>query len=163
MAQTGTDVSAFEMDKDTIETAYTFADAVAEAEKQSGVTRDNMVEVLNPYEALNKDKSPLLDKPFFVRHVKFQEDATTHQQYLNMWVVTEDNKLYRVTDGSTGIYEQMKKLVEKRLNEGHKTPYNFYFFPGGLRKSDFGLDADNNAVPLNDPSVVSKATTYYLA
>lgn len=152
------------MEKDQYETALSFADAVAEATK-AGLGRDDMLTVLNPYEAMNQDKSPLLDVPFMIRHVAFLTDEKTGNGYLNMWVITENDKLYRVTDGSTGIHKQMLALVGKRLEENHKTPYDYFVVPGGLRSSTFDIGPDNKPIKKGDTTtkVSSTATTYYLA
>lgn len=152
------------MEKDQYETALTFADAVAEA-TAAGLGRDDMLTVLNPYEAMNQDKSALLDVPFMIRHVAFLVDDKTERGYLNMWVITENDKLYRVTDGSTGIHKQMLALVGKRLEENHRTPYDYFVVPGGLRSSTFDVDAENKPIKKGDKTtkVASTATTYYLA
>jgi hypothetical protein len=152
------------MEKDRYEMAISFADAVAEA-TSAGLSREDMLTVLNPYEALNQDKSPLLDVPFMIRHVAFLVDEKTQNAYLNMWVITENNKLYRVTDGSTGIHKQMLKLVGKRLDENHPAPYDYFVVPGGLRSSEFDVDADGIPIKRGDKTtkVASTATTFYLA
>jgi len=159
----GTTVSKqFEMGKTEIETIVSFAESLGEA-LPHGLDQASITVIANPYEALNKDKDALLDRPFMIRAVKFLTDEQTGQEYLNMWVVRDDDRLFRVTDGSTGIYAQMDSLVAKRINENHPTPYNFFLVPNGLRKSEFGIDEDHNTVKLGDPSMVSKAATYYLA
>lgn len=158
------DVALKGMEKDQYETALTFADAVAEA-TNAGLEREDMLTVLNPYEAMNQDKSALLDTPFMIRHVAFLVDEKTSNPYLNMWVITDGDKLYRVTDGSTGIHKQMLALVGKRLNEGHPTPYDYFVVPGGLRSSTFDVDATGTPIKKGDKDtkVSGSATTYYLA
>lgn len=137
-----------------------FAEAQAEA-AAAGVT--NTAVILDPYETLNADKDPLVDRPFFIRAIKFMIDQSTGAEYANLWCVRDDNRLYRVTDGSTGIYQQLVELVKERIATNHPTPYNFFLIANGLKRSDYGVNAANKAVPLGDPSQVSKATTYYLA
>ena len=159
-----TEIAVKGMDKEQYETALTFAAAVSEA-TNAGLGREDMLTVLNPYEAMNQDKSALLDVPFMIRHVAFLTDEKTGNGYLNMWVITENDKLYRVTDGSTGIHKQMLSLVGKRLDEGHKTPYDYFVVPGGLRSSTFDVDANGTPIRKGDTEtkVSSTATTYYLA
>lgn len=161
---TDTTVATRGMDKEQYETALTFSDAVTEA-TNAGLGREDMLTVLNPYEAMNQDKSALLDVPFMIRHVAFLVDEKTQNGYLNMWVITENDKLYRVTDGSTGIHKQMLALVGKRLEEGHKTPYDYFVVPGGLRSSTFDVDASGIPIKKGDTTtkVSSTATTFYLA
>ena len=159
-----TDIAVRGMDKDQYETALTFAEAVAEATR-AGLTRESMLTVLNPYEAMNQYKSPLLDVPFMIRHVAFLVDEKTDRGYLNMWVITEGSKLYRVTDGSTGIHKQMLTLVANRIEDNHPTPYDYFVVPGGLRASEFDVDAEGKPIKKGDKTtkVESTATTYYLA
>jgi hypothetical protein len=159
-----TTVSVVGMAKEQYDTAISFSDAVAEAQN-AGLTREDMVTILNPYEALNQDKSPLLDVPFMIRHVAFLTDEKTQRGYCNMWVITEADKLFRVTDGSTGIYKQMLSLVGTRLDAKHKTPYDYFVVPGGLRYSDFDVDKDGVPIKKGDTTtpVSSTARTYYLA
>jgi len=149
-----------QMPKQVYEGALNFAEAQAEAERIAGVEYATVV--LNPYAPLNQDKSPLVDRPFVIRHVRFQTDKVTGANYLNMWVVRDDDALFRVTDGSTGIYAQMTQLVEERLDSDHPTPYDGFIVANGLRFSEYGLDKNNKAVDLGDKTAVSKGTTYYL-
>ena len=150
--------------KEIYEAPVTFAAAVQEAIDQ-GVTREQMLTVLNPYETLNQDKSALLDVPFMIRHVAFLIDEKTQRGYLNAWVITNADKLYRFTDGSTGIHKQMAAIVSKRLDDDHPTPYDYFVVPGGLRYSEFDVDAGGVPIKKGDTTtkVSSTARTYYLA
>jgi hypothetical protein len=160
-AETGV-VNYYEMSKAEIERAVTFEEAIGELNDR-GIDSADVTLVLNPYETLNKDKDALLERPFLIRSAKFMVDKQTGKEYVNLWVVREDDRLFRVTDGSTGIFAQMNAEVERRLETGHKTPYNYFLVANGLRKSEFGIDKDGNTVELGDPTMVSKAATYYLA
>lgn len=123
--------------------------------------------ILDPWEALNQDKSALVDRPIIVQHVKFMTDAETHANYVNLFVIRDDGRLFRVTDGSTGIYTQLAGIVSDRLANKHAHPYGPFIFPNGLRVSEYGVDKNGKAVPLGDPAQVEgpggKGATYYLS
>lgn len=122
----------------------------------------NAVVILDAWEKLNQDKTPLIDRSIVISYVKFMTDKETGANYVNMWVVRDDDRLYRVTDGSTGIYDQMSAKVAELLAADDPHPYGPFVFPNGLRVSEYGLDKNNKPVPLGDPSAVSKGATYYL-
>lgn len=135
----------------------------SEAVDAALATGDDATVVLDPWEKLNQDKSPLVDRPFVLQHVKFMTDRETSANFANMFVVREDDRLFRVTDGSTGMYSQIAALVQDRLNAKHAHPYGPFVFPNGLRVSEFGIDKNGKAVTLGDPSQVGKGATYYFA
>lgn len=111
--------------------------------------------VASPYTVINKDKDMLLSKPFILRNVSLSKDDDTEQEYIVGHLVTKDNELYVMTDGSTGIKDQLVKLINKRKSDGHPTPNQGIVIPNGLRKSEyFHVGEDGKKQP---------ATTYYLA
>lgn len=106
--------------------------------------------VFNPYEVINKDKDALIGVPFVIRHGRIATDQNTFQDYAVLYVVTKDNDMYVVTDGSTGI---MAQYVAKVNEYGKPGPF---LIPNGLRKSEYLYE---------DPisGVKSPAVTYYFA
>lgn len=138
-----------------------FADALAQI--GANVSETDAHVIVDAWQKLNQDKDPLVGRPFTIQHVAFMEDPKTHNPYVNLWVVRDDDALFRVTDGSTGIFQQVTKLVEDRLAAGHAYPYDYYIIDNGLTRSDFMIDKNGKAVPDDDPTGVSKAATYYLA
>lgn len=147
--------------RDSLDTALTFAEAVSEAEAY-GLSPEEYTVVTNIYEPLGKNKDALLAKPFFVRSVRFSADKITGNPFVILHVVSHDGNRYLVTDGSSGIYKQMDALVTRRITEGHKTPYNFYMIANGLRKSEFGINANGETVALGAADMKERAATYYL-
>ncbi len=135
-----------------------YADAVGIAETEA----DAHV-ILDQWEALNQDKSALVNHAFVIEHLKFMTDTATGANYVNAFVIRDDDRLYRVTDGSTGFYAQCVTLVQKRLADGHPHPYGPYIIDNGLRESEYGVDKNGKAVPLGDPTQVGKGSTYYIA
>lgn len=131
--------------KDSINDVMTFDEAIA----AGGIPLEDTIVVINPYTVLNKDKDALLNKPFFIRMVKFTVDTDTGAEYAVFYAVTRDNEMFVVTDGSTGIHKQLISLVER-----YQRDYSF-LIANGLRKSDYKIESgENKGKP---------ATTYYLA
>lgn len=147
MAATNSDVATRSISSEELNTAVTIQEAIAAAQAM-GLTEEDMTVVVNPYEVLNQDKDPLLGVAFFIRYVRFAVDEKTGAEYAVLYCVTRENKMYVVTDGSTGIYRQLLKIVAD-----YGRDVNF-FIPSGLRKSDYEVEINGRKQP---------ATTYYLA
>lgn len=134
-------------DHDELDVALTFEEAIA----FSGLPEEQTVFIASNYEVVNQDKDSLLRVPFFIRLVNFKTDDKSGNEYSISYLVTKDNRMVVMTDGSTGIYRQLAKLVAARAEDGHPTPTQNIFIPNGLRKSDYIVEG------------VGEATTYYLA
>lgn len=129
------------IDNDELNAVRTFDELIA----STGIPEADLVVIVNPYTVLNKDKDALLNKPFFIRHVRFTADKQTGAPFCVFYAVTKDNEMFVVTDGSTGIYAQLQKITEDYGRQGN------FLIANGLRKSDYLAE---NGQP---------ATTYYLA
>lgn len=147
--------------REVIDAPVTFLEAISEAEA-FGLSEADYTVVTNVYEPLKKDKDALIGVPFFIRNVRFSQDKTTKKEFVILHVVDERNNRYLVTDGSTGLFTQISRIVEQRIDAGSPTPYNFILCANGLRKSEFGIDKDGNTVAIGDPALESKAATYYI-
>jgi hypothetical protein len=140
-------------EQDVTREIVSFEEAIA----QSGLTEAQATVIIDPYTTLNQDKDVLIDTPFFIRKVVFSEDKTTHKPYAVVWLVTNANQLFRMTDGSTGIYKQLVAIcAEAGRGAG-------FLIANGLRKSEYGVNKKGEAVELGAPDMDSKAATYYLA
>lgn len=134
---------------------------------QAGLREEDMVLIASPYTVLNQDKDPLLATPFFIRSVRFAEDVESvnengePSQYCVLHVVDRANNMFVVTDGSTGIFKQIMREVEKRIENGHATPTQNFMVVNGLRKSTYKIGADNKPVAKGKPG--RDAATYYFA
>lgn len=147
--------------RDELDTPLTFEEAWAEI-SDHGLSENDVVLVTNVYEPLGKNKDPLVAKPFVVRSVKFSADKVTGNPFVIMHCIDQQNNRWLLTDGSSGIYKQMDAQVAKRMEDGHPYPFNFYVVANGLRKSEFGIDANGSAVPLGDSMAVDRGATYYI-
>jgi hypothetical protein len=131
------------------------------------------------------DKAVLVDRDFVAVSWRFFDSATyIGSGFVFVMVVTEDGPGY-FTDGSTGVYEQLKAITARRLafysenpdklNADGTTPYpinGFLAVNGGLRVSEYRTVVDENgdtvAVNDDDPRLfvkgakVGKGATYYL-
>ena len=160
IAAESVDLSAFyTQTPEEVNAVITFQEAIA----ASGFNQEDITYLSSPYVILKGDeKDRLLQTPFYIRAWRFAEDTETERPYVVAFVVTEGNDMFILTDGSTGIYEQLKKLTAKRLEEGHAAPVEHAMVVNGLRKSEYGLNAENKPAAKGE-KVVGKATTYYLA
>jgi hypothetical protein len=159
----GAEIEPFFLPKNEAQRATTFQEIIAEAESHGAGAAS--ITVVNPWEKINQDKDVLIERPLMLRSVKFMVDRATGNEYANLWIVRDDDRLFRVTDGSTGMYRQITELVQERLDAGHPTPYNYFLFPNGLTKSEYNLDAAGSIIEEDDKKtkVAAKGATYYFA
>ena len=87
------------------------------------------------------DKDALIDCPFII--VKFAFRDGDYGEYVAAEIITSDDEKFVVTDGSAGIYRQLKALAEDGKTGA-------VFAPKGLRRSDYEMNG-------------RAARTYYLA
>lgn len=100
-----------------------------------------------------KDKDALVGVPFLLLQWRFNEGQ--FGTFVSAEIVTQDDTVLVLNDGSTGIAQQLKELTEYRERNNHPTPYAGRMVKGGLSRSDYTYTDDKGKeVP---------ATTYYLA
>lgn len=147
------------LDSDALNTALTFDEAVAE----TGLNEAELTFVGSPYVILNdRQKDELIGVPFLIRSIRFSTDPKTFRDYAVLYVVTKDNRMFIVTDGSTGIFSQVQKIVADRIGQGHTKPLEGVLVANGLRVSTYDVNADGKPAQPGD-KVVSEGATYYLA
>lgn len=147
------------IDRAALDDALTFDEAIAE----TGLSEADLLYVSTPYEILDgKGKSVLINRPFLIRSVRFSQDKASLNEYVVLYIVTRDNALYIVTDGSTGIYQQIVHIVQDRLAKGHPRPLEGILVANGLRVSEYDLNSDNAPAQPGDV-VTGRGATYYLA
>lgn len=150
----------FESDRNTVTFSDTelrgigsFAEALALVETKYGDVIDASSEIGSGFVIL-EDKDALLNVPFVILSYAFPEGdrVDAHgiaRHYSLMRVVTKHNEHFVVTDGGTGIYEQLDEYYVRSGRKGG------LLVERGLRKSEYVY---------TDPTTgeVSPATTYYL-
>ena len=122
--------------------------------------------VMNPYEVL-KDKTELIDVAFFVRSVRFVpgELSDTGNPYAILHIVDEKDRLWLVTDGSTGMFAQLGQLVADRIAAGDPKPHEGFLFANGLRVSEYPIDKNGAPIPKGDTTTKQGGVgrTFYFA
>lgn len=135
--------------------AVSFDDLIAQA-RVAGLGEEDTIFIASPYTVLNKDKDVLLSRPFYIRWFRFGQDDVTKKYYTVFYAVDRENNMYAVTDGSTGIKQQLVTLYNKRAADKHATPDGNVLVANGLRKSEYIYTDPNTGEQ-------SPAVTYYLA
>lgn len=163
------DDRALVLGQSEINTIVTFEEAIARAAAAAEVTTDELVTVASPWRAIDDmgGKDYLLSKPFFIVDASFNKDRETERWYVVLHIVTQANEMFYVTDGSTGIKDQMLSIIGQRKSDQHPTPFEGFTIANGLRKSEYQLvkiDGETRPAPRDwDGKIEGKATTYYLA
>jgi len=121
----------------------------------------------SPYTVLDvSGKSTLIDVPFVVRSWRFAIDPKTERGYVVAFVVTEDNRHFIITDGSSGIANQLRAITETRINTQHPHPVEGLLVQRGLRVSEYDLTTEKDGtIRAAGPGdkVTGEAKTFYLA
>lgn len=133
-----------------------FKDAIALANSTFGEVR-KAEDVLGDGFIILENKSKLVNVPFVMLDWEEGKNVTKGDGFVICRVVTEADHKLIITDGGSGIRRQ---LLDMRELTPEWTPI---YFMNGLRVSEYGLTADNQAVDLNDPSAKSIAQTFYLS
>jgi hypothetical protein len=148
------------IDKATIDRIVNFQDALNVA-STSGLTQADMVYEASSYPIL-EDKDKLIGVPFIITQVKWGEskkykDAEgTGRSFVILYVVTQNDEKWTVTDGSTGIAVQVADMVADRETRGIVPADQMFVVKNGLTRSDYDyIDPADGSV--------SEASTYYLA
>lgn len=153
----GSDLAEFRVyDRSVIESTLSVEDWIA----STGLSLEDMTVVVNVFRPI-ADKSELINRAFLVRSVRFSQGNFGPFTILFAQMV-DTGELVLITDGSTGIHAQMLQFVNDRIAQGHPTPAEAFYFPIGLRVSEYGIDATGKPVAKGEP-FVSRAQTFYLA
>ena len=138
-----------------VQAPATFDDAVALLNAQ-GVTIDTAAVVM-PDEFPEVDKKDLVNVPLMLLTWNISDPTKSEfeGQYIVVRGITRMGKRFRFSDGSTGIFQQLRKLTGVRRAQGYATPNAGLVIEKGLVKSDYTF-LDEKGKPAN-------ATTYYLA
>lgn len=130
-----------------------FADALS-ALTSVGATPDSAAEVLaDEWPLVEKDS--LVNVPFLlVQWAVSNPESSENGQYIVARGMTKENKRFRISDGSTGICQQLVSLTLDRMKNGHPAPNSGLLCEKGLRKSDYKT-TDSAGKPIN-------ATTFYV-
>lgn len=107
-----------------------------------------------------ENKDQLVNIPFLILNWEYgkKSDYGDDNVYVLVYAVIAGGSERKIffSDGGTGIRKRLEKLKERDGRTGGISCKR------GLRFSEYGLDKNNNPVPLGDPSQSSKGKTYYL-
>lgn len=110
------------------------------------------------------EKSELVNRPFYVKSWKFSNSDQFIGDFVILYVVTYDSdEMLIITDGSTGLCEQVRNVQTKRREQfGPDAPVGFLKVPNGLRVSEYWLDENNRPTKVLEEKR-STGRTYYFA
>lgn len=140
---------------DDVQVPDSFDEAVALLNQQ-GVVIDTAAIVM-PDNFPEIDKKDLVNVPIMLLtwNISNPERGEFDGQYIVVRGITKAGKRFRFSDGSTGIFRQLRNLTGQRIQQGYATPNSGLVIEKGLVKSDYTYQ-DEKGKPTN-------ATTYYLA
>lgn len=108
------------------------------------------------YSVLDKDK--LIGVPFMIADVRFWHSDKYDREAVSVMLLTkttiEDKDHFVINDGSTGIYEQVKQMVQ---SSGRKAGI---MCPNGLRVSEYDTVVHDEFG--NEPDKTIKSRTFYV-
>lgn len=106
-------------------------------------------DLLASFDVLNdREKDQLVGKPFLILEWRFNHSEKYDDDFVSCVVMTEDEHLYIVNDGSTGIREQLRGITA-RTDRQHGLVCK-----KGLRRSDYTVEVDDKTIA---------SSTYYIA
>lgn len=147
------------MDEATINRVASFQEALETAAQVTGFTQEDLVYQASGYPLL-EDKDALLGVPFIIMEAKFSESKKYRNgegignRFVILYVVTQADEKWTVTDGSTGIASQVETLIAEREEKGIMPSNQAILVKNGLTRSDYEY--------ADEKGNVSNAHTYYL-
>jgi len=140
---------------DDIAVPETFDEAVALLNAQ-GVLIET-AEQVNPDAFPEVAKEKLVNVPIMLLtwNISDPDRLEFENQYIVVRGITKAGKRFRFSDGSTGIFKQLKQITQKRIAQGNPTPNAGLVIENGLVKSDYTFMGENGKP--------QAATTFYLA
>lgn len=149
-------LTEWKVDRDDLEFAMSFDQAIAGA----GLEESQLSFVASPYRVV-KDKNELVNQPFYIRFFRIAIDEKTDRPYVVVYAITRGDEMVIFTDGSTGVFRQLTKEAQRRIDEGHPVPNGAILVLNGLRVSEYGIDKDGKPVG-SGVKPDSMAETFYL-
>lgn len=160
MANNGTqELVVSGLDEETINRIATFADAFAAAQG-TNISQSDMLYEASSYPLL-EDKMKLIGVPFIITQAKFSESKKFKgsdgigNSFVILYIVTDADEKFTITDGSTGIAAQVSAEILRRNTEGIVPANQMIFVKNGLTVSEYEYT--------DDKGNVSDARTFYLA
>ncbi|MGA5128808.1 hypothetical protein ACPCTO_03275 [Streptomyces olivoreticuli] len=105
-----------------------------------------------------RDKMQLVGTPFISLEWRFNDGD--NGEFVSATIMTQDNRLHILNDGSSGIYRQYHDLTEKRGTQRGPITHS-----DGLSRSEYWFNPDTGQAAKAHPDDGGdwrKATTFYL-
>ena len=107
-------------------------------------------DLLASFDVLNKnEKDVLVGKPFLILEWRFNPSNVSVEDFVSCVIMTEDEHLYILNDGSTGIRQQLLGITDRTGRQSGLACKK------GLRRSDYTVEGE-------DGKEIA-ASTYYIA
>lgn len=140
----------------------TSIDDALETLRQAGFTTESASELIGTgfrvVDSNEAAKAALVGKPFLI--VTWTFSLGDFGDFVTMWIQTQDGNKLIVSDGSTGIRDQLADLT-KRRNKRHAL-----WCPHGFRRSDYEMYTDENGAwkvaPRGYEGKTVPAATFYI-
>lgn len=144
-----------ELNEDVVIGFDSFDQVIAHFDNTTGVVE--IGDVAGDGYSITRDKDLLVNVPFILIDWKEITDPSTLRDYATIRVMTSDGRKYRFSDGSTGIYKQLREIRDRmNLTVGIAVPK-------GLTKSEFFVSEETKEiVPADFEGPKFKAATFYL-
>lgn len=130
------------------------AASVVEFFKSQGVEVERASDVLSDgFEAVD-NKRELVGTNMALLSWTFSHSEKFDGEFVTVRAITTDNRKIRFSDGSSGIYAQLRELTDRREKDGHPYPQGALIC-NGLRVSDY--------MYTDDKGKKTAASTFYIA
>lgn len=123
------------------------------------------IEVGNGFEMIEK-KDSLIGVPFIILDARFSDGD--YGTFVICEIITKDNFKGVIIDGSMGIREQVRALIEERTAAGVEHAASGIVVKRGLTKSDYYRNVNSGDIEKNLPDGArsadwEKGSTFYLS
>lgn len=156
-----------ELPVSVVQSFHTVADVEAFFADQ-GIELSSGEEISDGFES-TKDKDKLINTTFVIIDWNlFTSSDFGGADVMTIRLMTLAGEKYRISDGSTGIAQQLTDITKVRMDAKHPAPNAGLIVKGGLSKSEYWVseadgkamsDAEAEATPKD---LKKKASTYYL-
>jgi hypothetical protein len=152
----------------TVVQSFTSFDDVENYFASQGIALSSGEEISDGFES-TADKDQFINTSLVLIDWHLFESSEFGGQAMTIRAMTLLGGKYRISDGSTGIMQQLMELTEVRLKQNHPSPNAGLIVRGGLSKSVFWVSTDTGkAISEADAEKLpkdkkKKASTYYLA
>lgn len=157
-----TEIATRNITDDELSEIKSFEDA-ANLLKDVGAVIVDVTEYGTGFKVVEKDS--LVGVPFVILSATFREGDYGDDGYVSIEAVTKNNDKVVINDGSSGIRDQMRRIVAQRHKAGVNMPDAGIVCPDGLTRSDYWRNAETGETSTKRPDGKGwePATTFYIS